>query len=196
MNIMTKRGSLDNVVTYEHICDTTADMDNINPNYITLGSTCIVLSGDDSDEMEVYIANSKKEWKPIATGMIGGGSNSGSGGTSGIMRIVAANSENGSNAIVLDKTWQEIYDFISGGGFAYIQTQTPNGYGCTSITIISFSEDEGVYAIVTDRYLSEDTGYITFFANSEDDYPIYMIQDADEPITDDPSPVHAPDDGK
>ena len=61
MNITTKRGTLDNNVTYEHCCDTTADMTNIDPNQITLGSTCIVLQGED-DALEVYIADSNKQW--------------------------------------------------------------------------------------------------------------------------------------
>lgn len=64
MNIMTKRGSQDNVVTYEHYCDTTADMDNIDSNYITLGSICIVIKGD-NDAMELYIADSNKQWNKM-----------------------------------------------------------------------------------------------------------------------------------
>ena len=59
-NITTKRGSLDNVVTYEHICDTAADLANIDPNEITLGSVAIVLQG--SAGLEVYMATSHKEW--------------------------------------------------------------------------------------------------------------------------------------
>ena len=64
MNIMTKRGSLDNNVTYEHCCDTTADIDNINPEYITLGSVCIVLQGE-NENLDIYIANSDKQWIKI-----------------------------------------------------------------------------------------------------------------------------------
>jgi len=74
---MSKRGNLDNVVTYEHICDTTADMQKIDSKYITLGSTCIVISGD-TGGMEVYLANSNKTWSPL--GMISGGGGSGDGG--------------------------------------------------------------------------------------------------------------------
>ena len=59
MNIMTKRGNLDNAVTYEHICDTTADLDNIDPRYITLGSVAVVLQGDAG--IEIYMATSNKE---------------------------------------------------------------------------------------------------------------------------------------
>jgi len=61
MNIMTKRGSQDNVVTYEHYCDTVADMANIDPKYITLGSVCVVVAGE-NDDLNIYIANSQKEW--------------------------------------------------------------------------------------------------------------------------------------
>lgn len=60
MTVMTKRGQTDNVITYEHICDTAADMDTIDPKYITLGSIAIVLKG--SAGLEVYMATSNKEW--------------------------------------------------------------------------------------------------------------------------------------
>lgn len=64
MNIMTKRGQQDNVVTYEHICDETADLANISPEYITLGSIAIVLQGNSG--LEVYMATSNKEWIKIS----------------------------------------------------------------------------------------------------------------------------------
>ena len=60
MTIMSKRGQADNIITYEHICDTTADLANIDPKYITLGSVAIVLKG--SAGLEVYMATSDKEW--------------------------------------------------------------------------------------------------------------------------------------
>ena len=60
-NIMTKRGSQDNIITYEHFCDTTEDMQNIAPEYITLGSVCVVIKGE-NDELEIYLADSNKEW--------------------------------------------------------------------------------------------------------------------------------------
>ena len=58
--IMTKRGNQDNVVTYEFICDSTADLQAIDPQYITMGTVAIVIEGDSG--FEVYMANSKKEW--------------------------------------------------------------------------------------------------------------------------------------
>ncbi len=63
-NVMTKNGTMNNVATYEHVCDTKADMDNIDPRYITLGSVCIVLEGDVG--LEVYMAKSNKEWVQLA----------------------------------------------------------------------------------------------------------------------------------
>ena len=63
-HIMTKRGSQDNIITYEHYCDTMEDRENIDPSEITLGSICIVVEGE-SGGLEAYVANSHKEWKEI-----------------------------------------------------------------------------------------------------------------------------------
>lgn len=57
---MTKRGAQDNEVTYEFMCDTTEDLANLDPKYITLGSIAVVLQGNNG--LEVYIATSNKEW--------------------------------------------------------------------------------------------------------------------------------------
>lgn len=59
-NIMTKRGQQDNIVTYEHICDYTSDLANIDPKYITLGSIAVVLHG--TGGLEFYMADSEKHW--------------------------------------------------------------------------------------------------------------------------------------
>lgn len=67
MTIMSKRGQADNIITYEHICDTAADLTSIDPKYITLGSVAIVLKG--AAGLEVYMATSDKEW----VNLIGGG---------------------------------------------------------------------------------------------------------------------------
>lgn len=74
MNVMTKRGQLDNVVTYEHMCDTMADLNSVSFEESTIGSTAIVLQGD-SGSMEVYIANGAHEWKLLNIAG-GGGSDS------------------------------------------------------------------------------------------------------------------------
>ena len=54
---MTKRGSMDNETTNEFFCDTTEDLNKIPTSDINLGSVAVVVDG-----MEIFIANSKKEW--------------------------------------------------------------------------------------------------------------------------------------
>lgn len=60
MTVMTKIGEQENRATYKHVCDTTADLETIDPQYINLGSVALVLQGDSG--LEVYMANSNKEW--------------------------------------------------------------------------------------------------------------------------------------
>ena len=54
---MTKRGSLDNETTNEFFCETVDDLEQIPSSLVNLGSVAIVL-----ENMEAFIANSKKEW--------------------------------------------------------------------------------------------------------------------------------------
>ena len=63
---MTKRGNADNVITYEFVCDTIADLDAIDPQYITMGSVATVISG--TAGFEVYMANSNKQWINLSGG--------------------------------------------------------------------------------------------------------------------------------
>lgn len=63
---MSKRGQMDNEITYEFMCDETADLQSIESQYITLGSIAIVVEG--SSGLEVYMANSKKQWININGG--------------------------------------------------------------------------------------------------------------------------------
>ena len=63
---MTKRGSLDNCVTYEFICDTIADMNAIENEYRVIGTIAIVLQGE-SEGLEVYITGSDKQWNSLTT---------------------------------------------------------------------------------------------------------------------------------
>ena len=65
MHVITKVGDQINVTTYEHFCDTAADVKKIDPKKITLGSVLVVLQGE-SGGIEFYIANSNKEWINIA----------------------------------------------------------------------------------------------------------------------------------
>lgn len=72
MNIMTKRGSLDNIVTYEHICDSNDDLNKIDKKYATLGSVAIILDKE-TEELSVYMADSDGVWHLISTGDSGEG---------------------------------------------------------------------------------------------------------------------------
>lgn len=67
-NKMTKRGSLDNNITFEHYCDTIADLAKIDPNEINLGTVALVVEGA-SGGLEVYMAKSDKTWKLIYGGI-------------------------------------------------------------------------------------------------------------------------------
>ena len=82
MNIMTKRGSLDNIVTYENYCDTYADLANIPKEYATLGSIAVVIEGQ-SGELEVYMSDSNHNWGLLSTGSSSGGG----GDSSGVMDV-------------------------------------------------------------------------------------------------------------
>lgn len=86
MNVMTKRGSLDNVITYEHFCDAKSDLANIPKSQITLGSVAIVLN-DENNSLGVYIADSSKTWISAMT------STGGSGGSTSVDLISICTSE-------------------------------------------------------------------------------------------------------
>ena len=62
-HITTKRGSQDNIITYEHFCDTKADMDTIEKKEITLCSVCVVLKDESQNNtLQFYLAQSDKTW--------------------------------------------------------------------------------------------------------------------------------------
>ena len=63
-HVMTKRGSSDNVVTYEHFCDTEEDLQNIPVDEITLGSIDVIVDSENNTIIP-YIANSAKQWIPL-----------------------------------------------------------------------------------------------------------------------------------
>lgn len=146
---MTKRGSQDNVVTYEHYCDTKADLYNIPQDKITLGSVAIVLK-DEGNEMGIYLANSNKEWISFSTGGSGGENNMGDISLANLIDVSLANPNDGDTLIYdgttnkwiaqannnfnnkimfvnvdsngsLDKTFREIYNHVINGGSVIIQ---------------------------------------------------------------------------
>lgn len=118
MHILTKVGNQDNVVTYEHICDTLQDRDNIEKRYITLGSTCLVLSGE-NDTIEVYMADSNKEWHDIA---VAGGSGGGS-GSGGLQLYICTASEVQDGKPAVEIPMEDILYLVPGGTDGNLYTE-------------------------------------------------------------------------
>ena len=88
-SILSKRGKLDNVVTYEHICDSYDDLATIPQDQINLGSVAVVLEGQ-SGGFEVYMANSEKEWGLLSITSGGGGGGGSGGDTQAIKDLIAS----------------------------------------------------------------------------------------------------------
>lgn len=106
-HIMSKRGSQDNIITYEHYCDTKADLANIPKEQVTLGSVAIVLK-DENNEMGIYLANSNKEWISFSTGGNGGGSNMSDISLANLIDISLANPTDGQTLVYNEgtKKWE------------------------------------------------------------------------------------------
>lgn len=58
---LTKRGSMDNEITNEFICDYIEDRDAIPASQINLGTVAIILK----PATQVFMADSEKEWIPF-----------------------------------------------------------------------------------------------------------------------------------
>lgn len=58
---MTKRGSMDNEITNEFMCDTPEDLQAIPTSQINLGSVAVVI-----DPFEMFIAKSDKTWVSLS----------------------------------------------------------------------------------------------------------------------------------
>ena len=80
-SIMTKRGNQDNIITYEFVCDSTADLQTIEYRYITMGSVAIVIHGETG--LEIYMADSQRQW--ISLGVMNSGGTISSGPESNIV---------------------------------------------------------------------------------------------------------------
>ena len=109
-HIMTKRGNLDNIVTYEHMCDYYSDLQNINMDERTLGSVALVLRGQ-SGGVEIYMTDSNKQWVPLSVGSGNSGTNNNSGSSEFIKYVTELPTENINPDIVyLVKTTDDQYD--------------------------------------------------------------------------------------
>lgn len=172
MNIMTKRGSLDNNITYEHFCDTKADMVNINPNYITLGSVCIVINGED-DGMEVYMANSNKEWNSIT--MSAGSSEGSASSLMDLLDVSVLNPTDGQTLVYSAEEEKWVNGDSTGGVMVIHATSNyDEEHGETYYTadksfedVASFIENGGIPILIVDGNSIAQYDYIV--RNSSDD---------------------------
>ena len=60
MNILLKDGAIVNRESYQHLCDTPEDLQNIPQNQIHFGTLAYIISTG-----ELYIANSDNEWQVV-----------------------------------------------------------------------------------------------------------------------------------
>lgn len=145
MTIMSKRGNLDNVVTYEHICDTRDDMDDIDPKYITLGSTAIVIKG--SGGLEVYMATSDKEWVSLAS--ISGGDNTDEGSDETNCIYIDYADE-------LEYSWNQLKEFVEDGKAIILKYATEENEDGDILYYLSNLSDSSTYkaTFITDTYIN------------------------------------------
>lgn len=143
MNIMNKRGTQDNIVTYEHYCDTKADLANIPKNQITLGSVAIVLK-DDDDSMGIYMANSNKEWISFSSSGSGGGSSMGDISLANLVDVSLANPADG-DTLVYDATSEKWVAQAGGGsngdGMRFVEFSIEWIEGQPSVTFVDTYEE-------------------------------------------------------
>lgn len=164
MHILTKVGNQDNVVTYEHICDTLQDRDNIERRYITLGSTCLVLSGE-NDTIEVYMADSNKEWHDIAVSG-GGGGGSGSGGLQ-LYVCTASEVQNGKPSVEIPI--EDTLYLVPGGteGNLYTEYMYVNNnwelFGGASVDLTNYASKQWV----------QDQHYLTSYTETDPTVPAW-----------------------
>ena len=196
MNIMTKRGNLDNIVTYEHICDTQEDLANIPLQYTTLGSVALVIKGDD-DALEAYMATSNGEWVPIMM-------NSGSGGGSGCycQHLVlqegrqeeSPKKSSTTNTYILNYTFAQIEDALQNGTVVFNSeviddsdeeessedggsksVGSPSAYITTPVQI-GYNSDQNYYFVTALGVINDE---YTWGCGSKNDYPSRLVNSED-----------------
>lgn len=164
MHILTKVGNQDNVVTYEHICDTLQDRDNIERRYITLGSTCLVLSGE-NDTIEVYMADSNKEWHDVA---VSGGSGGGS-GSGGLQLYVCTSSEVQDGKPAVEIPMEDVLYLVPGGteGNLYTEYMYVNNnwelFGGANVDLTNYASKQWV----------QDQHYLTSYTETDPTVPAW-----------------------
>ena len=164
---MTKRGSLDNVVTYEYYCDTVDDLVNIPQEHITLGSVAIVLK-DKENEISIYIADSNKQWHSFSIGNSEGGNDVSNISLANLLDINLKNPTDGQTLIYNGETQQ--------------WENQENSYINNDIVIIKVTEINDYQAAAIDKTYEEITEYaknnklmMLVYPDDWDNQPAYYI---------------------
>ena len=181
-NIMTKRGSQDNVITYEHYCDTKADLANIPQSQISLGSVAIVLQ-DDNGGMGIYLANSNKEWISFSSGEGGGGSDMSNNSLADLLDISLAEPVDGQTLVYNGETekWEN-KESSGSGNVMIVNAIIDNQSETTEVTVdksflevLNFVKNGGFVVLYAQYNDSNDTTKVYYLENASD-APNYQIK--------------------
>ena len=88
-----------------------------------------------------------------------------SGGGGSLKVTATVDTSSATMKLVMDKTWQEIYDAVSNGNYVGVLFENENIL--YQMTVIAMSE----YDVIVD---AGEQGTLTFTANSANDYPIFI----------------------
>ena len=150
-NKMTKVGRLDNMVTYEHVCDAYKDLANIPKEYVNLGTIALVLHGQ-SGGLEAYMADSAGDWVTILSG------SSESGGSEVVTYEVEGGS--GDNPGVIQAPWSQLNtDFNEGKTIILHMAGIDDKYVVSNVLY-----SNGIYYVIV-------PGLGQFGTDSESGYP-------------------------
>lgn len=155
-NKMTKVGRLDNMVTYEHVCDAYEDLANIPKEYVNLGTIALILHGQ-SGGLEAYMADSAGEWVTILSG------SSESGSSDVVTYEIEEDMEK--SAYVIPAPWSQLNtEFNEEGKTIILQFANPDG------TSVKHVVDSVLYNTESNKY-TVSIGFGYFETDSESGYP-------------------------
>lgn len=155
----------------EYCVDTAADLYAWDVTDIDMGTKAYVI-----ETGKRMILNGNKEWKEF----YGAGGGSGSGGSDGgdeggssspIMTLLETGTGT-PNEYRLNKTWSEVYDFVSNGGLCFV-TGNPTSVGNSKLDYIVTEVEkvnETYYSVIAPNLAG---GYDrTYVSTTPDDYPV------------------------
>lgn len=162
-------GSTSQGYYYEYLCESADDVANLPTGADSADITrpapgsLALIEGD----LSIYMLTINREWSEVMSGSGGGG---GGGTGSGVLAITGT--IDGQN-VVLDKTWQQIFDHCASGGLAVVYQVV--GTDLAQTMPVSTVQDEGGGTYYVYSYLTMDdpepTKVLVFDTDSPDGYP-------------------------